>query len=247
MKHIKFPTDNFDCWTAKVGEVVIGNEAIPIYEINVSIKENKIEVVLPYFDGFDDSKHEQEFIDAFQKQFNEIQKVESVSLAFIYSNINRYFFGSYVSFEGDDNPIKGFLQAWSDSTIGDWLTWMESPAVADKREQDEAFRTAFEKWTLAKFLQLVFGDNSPPFALHRYGSKDTVKTIREYFGVKGFRNGAIKLGKMSAYHYWSKVAGHHHNLYAIWDKERSEFPFDYDKRLTEADLELLYKDLTENQ
>jgi hypothetical protein len=246
MKNLNFHTDNFECWTVKVGEVVIGNEPIPVYEISVTIKENKIDVVLPYGDDqFNDLKYEQEFLDAFYKQLNEILNEETVSLAFICSDINRYFFGSHVKFESEENPIRGFLQAWSDPTTGYWITWKESLAITEKREKDVTFRTEFEKWALAKFIQLVFGDKSLSFALPRYGSKDTIKTITQYFGEKGFRNGAIDVGKMKAHNFWSKVAGHHHNLYAIWDKERSEFSFKGGKRLTEADLELLHKDLTE--
>lgn len=246
MKPIKFHTENFESEAKKVGEVIIGNEMIPIHEIIVNIKENKIEVILPYDDEFADSNYEQEFLDAVQKLLNEIQKEDSSSLAFIYSDINRYCFWNNVDGWGSDNPVKGFLQAWRYGPDGgEWLTWMKSPAVADKREKGEAFRTAFEKWALAKFLQLVFGDKSLPFVPPYYGSEDTVKTIKLYFSARGFGNGAISLGKMNAYNYWSKVCGHQHNLYAIWDEERDEFLFDYDKTLTEEELEQLHKDLTE--
>lgn len=115
---------------------------------------------------------------------------------------------------------------------------MESPAVADKREKDEAFRTTFEKWALAKFLQLVFGDKCLPFALSHYGSEERV-----------FGNGRVSVGKLRAYNYWSKVCGQLTDLptysYAKWDEELELFVGYYEKKLTEKELEQLYEDLLE--
>jgi len=237
LKLIKFQTENYDCWTAKVGEVLINDTAIPVYEISVNPKD--IESLLNYFeDGFKEEKYEQEFLDAFQKQFNEIHMEEPLFLIFILGEIDCYIFDKV--FARDITPITGFLEVRMPHVEwGEWITWKESPAVADKLEIDEAFRTAFEKWVLAKYLQLLFGDKNLTFALPRYGSEKDSLLISE----RDFANGGINIGKIKGYIHWNKVAGLHHNLYAIWDEETGWRK----QKLTEEDLELLHKDLTKNR
>lgn len=241
MKLVKFQTENYDCWTAKVGEVLINDTTIPVYEISVRIKENRIEVVNPDGLEFNDIKYEQEFLDAFQKQFNEIQMEETLFLIFILSEIDWYSFDIvFTRFARDTNPITGFLDVrMPQAEPGAWITWKESPAVADKLENDEAFRTAFEKWALAKYIQLLVGDNDVTFALPRYGSEKDSLLISEV----GFANGGIYIGKINGYIHWNKVAGVLHNLNAIMEKETGSRK----EKITEEDLELLYKDLTKNQ
>lgn len=239
MKLKKFNTENYECWIAKVGEVAIGNEAIPVYEISVKIIENKRndlwDVIIAEYD--------QEFLDMAQKLWDEIQKEHPFSLALIYSNINRYYFWKFERCTewGSDNPVTGFLQAWMYDG-SDWLTWKASKAVNDKLEKDEAFRTALEKWALAKFLQLVFGDKSLPFAPPRYGSERN-----EYI----FMNGRIRVGQLKEHFFDSKVGGLTTDLptfaYAIWDEECDDFVAYFDKTLTEEELEQLHKYICERE
>jgi hypothetical protein len=81
MKLIKFRTENFENEAKKVGEVVIGNEATPVYEFSVEVTENKRGVIL--IDAFADLKYEQEFFNAIQKLLDEIGKEIPLFLAFI--------------------------------------------------------------------------------------------------------------------------------------------------------------------
>ena len=48
---IKLHTENFEGEAKKVGDVVIGNETIPVFEFSVKVVEKKREVVFDY-DGF---------------------------------------------------------------------------------------------------------------------------------------------------------------------------------------------------
>ncbi len=92
---MKFQTENFDCWTARVGEVVIGNETISVYETSVIPKDFDSILNEEEFKGTDwrgKGTSELEFFEAFQKLFNEIQKEEPFSLIFIASEIDCYVF-----------------------------------------------------------------------------------------------------------------------------------------------------------
>lgn len=138
MRSIKFHTENFKGRTAMVGELTIENEAIPVYEISVWIESELEDMMIRSLDLFD-SKYEQEFLDLAQKLRGEIQKAQPFSLAFIFSCINRYYFPKCDK-RDNDNPVEGLLQVWVYGPDGgDWLTWMESPAVADKREKTRHF------------------------------------------------------------------------------------------------------------
>jgi hypothetical protein len=243
---IKLHTENFDGEAKKVGEVAIGNETIPVFEFSVKVVEKKRDVVFDY-DGFryqyneagryGKGKYEQKFLNMAQKLQDEIEKLKPVALTFIYSNINRYsFYDVNLAGRDSDNPLKGFLQTWnlpiSPRFGAEWLTWIETAAVADKIEKNESFQTAFEKWALAKFLHLVFGDrflSSPP---NRYGSEANE-------GTKiGSGNGLMKIGNLEEYyiHYKSDIE------YSFPDYN-CELGF-LDVRgaqLSEKDLELLYE------
>lgn len=191
-----------------------------------------------------------------QKLWDDIQKAQPLSLAFIYNHINRWYFRSLgVGEWGSDNPIKGFIQGWGEKD-GDWLTWKASEAVNDKFEKDEAFRTAFEKWALAKFLQLLCGNAKLLFALPCYGSEadPTVRYLNERLNGSGFRNGRLCAG-IFAQDYWSKNCGQLSDLprfvYGFWDEEIQEWndetaSTEFERKLTEQELEFLYKYLTCN-
>jgi hypothetical protein len=93
---------------------------------------------------------------------------------------------------------------------------------------------AFEKWTLTKFLQLVFKDRALPFSLPRYGSEERF----------GFDYGYAMVGQLKAV-YESPEPGttiQMTNLpnYVFSDLELLEMR----KTLTEEELERLHKDLT---
>jgi len=108
------------------------------------------------------------------------------------------------------NPVKGFIQTCDEDGYN-WLTWVESPAVAVKCAKDAAFQIAFEKWALAKFLKIVFGRG-------------------------GFGNGYISVGKLNVEHRWSTVAGWVTNLPI--DYVTDILP---NRSLTKKELERLYE------
>ena len=262
---IKLHTENFEGETKQVGEVVIENVTIPVYEYHVNVKNftkdlevelKKVNEVLignnlvPVYggstpkpvkiildsEGFSDQyneagrygkgKYEKEFLDLAQKLRDNIEKEQPFALAFIYSDINRYFFYD-VNFEGrgGDNPVKGFIQAWEYYGWA-WLTWTQTPAVVEKIEKDKAFQTAFEKWALVRFLHLVFGDKFLPSPIPYYGSE----------GGGGFMNGTLDVGGLHAY-FFSTKNGLVSNL-----PDYDEFlGFREVVSLDEKELELLYE------
>ncbi len=231
MEPTKFHSENFASEAKKVGDVVIGNETIPVYEINVNPKDLKsiLNVLEDGFKGTDwkgKGASELEFFDAVQKLMDEIHKEEPFSLVFIFSDINRFIFWDDNLWDSD-NPVKGFLQAWVDGEDGgEWLTWMESPAFADKREKDEAFLTALEKWALAKFLQLVFGDRMLPSPVPHFGSEEE----------RGFGNGTVAVGKLGSF-FWSFKNSTETNL----PDDDGDFYFWDMPRLTKEELGRLYE------
>lgn len=243
---IKLHTENFDGEAKKVGEVTIGNETIPVFEFSVKVVEQKREVVFDY-DGFryqyneagryGKGKYEQKFLDMAQKLQDEIEKLKPVALAFIYSNINRYsFYDVNLAGRDSDNPIKGFLQTWNlpitANFSAEWLTWVETSAIADKVEKNESFQTEFEKWALFKFLQLVFGDrflSAPPY---RYGSE-----AKEWIKI-GIGNGHMKIGNLEEHyiHYKDVIE------YSLPDYDCELGFLDVrGSQLSEEDLKLLYE------
>jgi len=219
---IKLHTENFDGEAKKVGEVTIGNETIPVFEFSVKPKSDEDLFNFAMLNK-DFSKYEQEFLDLAQKLRGEIETQTSLFFALTYSEINRYLFRD-VKHWGDDNPVKGFLQAWGGEEK--WLTWIESPAVADRREKDDAFLTAFQKWALAKFLQLVFEDRMLPSPVPRFGSEEE----------RGFGNGKVSVGKLGVF-CWSTKNSTETNL----PDDDGNFYFWDIARLRNEELERLYE------
>lgn len=249
MKMKKFDTEHFECEAKKVGEVLIGNETIPVYEISVDPKNLKsiLNVLDDEFKGTDwkekgKGASELEFVNAEQKLLDEIGKELPLFLAFIFSNINRYVF-SDVMYWGDDNPIQGFIEAWTGNG-GLWLTWLEPPTVVEKCTKDTTFQKAFEKWALAKYLQLVFGDPRLPISLPRYGSENLCSETR--FRKSGLGNGYLKAGRLEAEYYFSKMAGLVTDLpeyvFGDYDEETDDYYY-FNKTLSEKELERLYFDI----
>jgi hypothetical protein len=219
MEPIKFHTEHFEGEAKKVGDGVIGNDTIPVFEFSVKPSDEDLDDFNMSNKEF--SKYEQEFLDLAQKLRSEIEKETPVSLSFITSEINRYLF-SKVDWWSDDNPVEGFMQAWTYGDEEGWLSWLQSPAVAEKCEKDETFRTALEKWALARFLQLVFGEQIMPSPVPRYGSES-----------HGFGNGSFGVGKMGACHFWSK--------YSCETDLPEHFIYYGNIRLTAEEVERLYE------
>ena len=148
-KSFKSNSQTFKGEVKKVGEVLIGNDTLSVYEISVRIIADNI--IFDKWDGcFNKTEYEPEFINLAQKLLAYIEKEQPFALAFMFSEINRYFFEEN-TWRSDDNPVRGFIQVWSYEG-GAWLTWTLMPVVVEKIEKDKAFQIAFEKWALAKFL-----------------------------------------------------------------------------------------------
>jgi len=107
---------------------------------------------------------------------------------------------------------------------------MASEDVFDKYEKDEAFRTAFEKWALSKFLQLLFGNDKLPFALPRYGSIEQEDVYFDSGKYGGIWHEDINMTPLPPF------------LISTWDEEANEWNYDdFYRKLTEQELELLFK------
>jgi hypothetical protein len=102
---------------------------------------------------------------------------------------------------------------------------------------------AFEKWTFAKFLQLVFGDVILPVSLPRDGSENLFLETR--LRKRGLGNGYLSAGRLKAEHYFSKRAGLVTDLpgyvFGDYDEETDEYYY-FNKTLSEKELERLYMD-----
>ena len=206
MKTIKFRTHNYDGEAKKVGKALIGNETIPVFEFSVKLQD-EVDLFEILWLNKNFSEYEQEFLDLAQKALSEIENNNRLFVAFIACRIWRDVF-SKVVFQGSDNPLQGVVEAWRNERIRTdceradfkypaWLTLVESPANADKRENDEVFQTSFEKWALAQFLQLTFGHRFLPFTIHYYSDE-----------CPPFGNGKVNVGNwkgqnLNEFSYWT--------------------------------------------
>ena len=239
MSNYRLYTENFEGAAKNVGKIIIGNNEIPIYEFSVEPKV--YEVIIEFNDQFANQEYEKEFFDMVQKLLDEIGKDIPLFLAFIFSKINRYTF-SEVIYWSSWNPVQGFIETWTEMGWI-WLTWFEPPIVVDKCTKDTAFQMAFEKWALAKYLQLVFGDPKLPISLPRYGSENLFSETR--LRKRGLGNGYLKAGRLEAEYYFSKMAGLVTELpeyvFGDYDEETDEYYY-FNKTLNKEELERLYMD-----